>query len=404
MGEGEGRSGDWLRHGRARVYLWLFAALNIATLVFILAGSRGGVDAHGFLVGTDFISFWTAGHMLALDQQVYDAAAHASAQRTWFASHSGHTAFFYPPTFLPFCRPLGALAYFPALIAWLVVTGAAYGAAVYLWVRGRSLDLPVWLALAAFPPVMITITHGQTAFLAAAFLGAGLWLVRTQPWLGGALIGLATIKPQLGLLVPVALLASREGRAVAGAAMSAAALALVSTAWFGPEIWGGWIEASKTANAALEQGAVPYGKMVSVFAGMRLLGGGVTLAWIVQLAVSAAVVVLTAWKAWQEKWHHGIAALALAGAPLVTPFVLDYDLVVLAFPLLWLASRARTTSTMVIIGAAFALGAFARPLAIAAGIPIAPPVVALLFLAVWRERPAVKRRSSRGRARRHGSG
>jgi hypothetical protein len=403
MGVGKGQAGDWLRHGRARVYLWLFAALNLAALIFLIVGSRGGVDAHGFLVGTDFISFWTAGHMLALDQPVYDAAAHAAAQRTWFASHTGHTAFFYPPTFLPFCRPLGPLAYFPALLGWLVVTACAYGAAVYRWVRGRGLKLPVWLALAAYPPVVITITHGQTAFLAAAFLGGGLWLVRTQPWLGGALIGLATIKPQLGLLIPVVLLASREWRALAAAAMSAAALALLATAWFGAETWGGWVEASRAASAALEQGAVPYGKMVSVFAGMRLLGGGVTLAWIVQLAVSAAVVVLTAWKAWQEKWHQGIAALALAGAPLVTPFVLDYDLTVLAFPLLWLASRARTTPTMLIIGAAFAVGAFARPLALTAGVPIAPPILALLFWAVWRERPAVRRRSTRDRARRHGS-
>jgi hypothetical protein len=364
--------------------MWLFAAINAVTLAVLLAGSHGGIDRNGFLLGTDFLSFWTAGRMLALGQPVYDTAAHIAAQQAHFAHPGAYTAFFYPPTFLPLCRPLGALPYLPALAGWLALTGAVFAVALRTWLRGCGVTVPWWLALIAFPPVVITITHGQTAFLAAGLLGLGLWLVRDRSWLGGALIGLATIKPQLGLLVPVALLASGQWRAVFGAVLGAAALGALATVLYGAEIWPGWLDASRAANDALAQGAVPYGKMVSAFAGLRLLGAGVAAAWAVQGVVAALVVVAVAAAAWRRPWHPGLAALVLAGVPLATPFVLDYDLLVLAFPLIWLAARAESTADKVTIGLGFALAGFARPAALGLSIPLTPPIAALLLWRVWR--------------------
>jgi hypothetical protein len=78
----------------------------------------------------------------------------------------------------------------------------------------------------------------------------------------------------------------------------------------------------------------------------------------------------------------------LAGAPLATPFVLDYDMVLTAFPLAFLFARARETGwsdwERITIAATFAGAAFARPLAINLGVPIMPLLLAALFLAVWR--------------------
>ena len=75
----------------------------------------------------------------------------------------------------------------------------------------------------------------------------------------------------------------------------------------------------------------------------------------------------------------------LAGAPLVTPFVLDYDLVLLAFPLIWLAARDEHLPwERLVIALAFAAPAFARPLAMNAGIPVMPLVLVALFALVTR--------------------
>ena len=62
------------------------------------------------------------------------------------------------------------MGYFPALAGWLVVTGAAWLAAVRGWFGALGLKGPALLLVLAFPPVIVTLTHGQTSFLVAALL------------------------------------------------------------------------------------------------------------------------------------------------------------------------------------------------------------------------------------------
>lgn len=155
------------------------------------------------------------------------------------------------------------------------------------------------LLVLAFPPVIVTLTHGQTAFLVAALLGGGLLLVEKRPWLAGVLIGLATIKPQFGLLVPLALLASGQWRVIAGAAVSALALAGLSALAFGPQVWADWLAITGDAGSATDSGVIGFGKMVSPFAGLRLLGVPGSIAFAVQGAISlavAAAMVATCWR------------------------------------------------------------------------------------------------------------
>lgn len=388
MGADFVRRMDWLGGARARGYLRLLAMLNLVMLAALVATSHGGVDRNGFLLGSDFISFWTVGHMLGAGGDPYDGAAHIAAQRAFFASDTGYTAFFYPPSFLPFCRPLGLLDYFPALGAWLVATGTVYLCAVRAWWRQAGMDARPWLAFLAFPAVPIVVTHGQTAFLVAGLLGLGAWLVPSRPVLAGVLFGLATIKPQFGLLLPLVLLLTREWKVIAAATLTALALAAFAALAFGPQVWPDWLAASARAQEAMAAGAVGYAKMTSPFAALRLVGASTGVAYAVQGAVSLAVAGLLAQAAWARRWSTGLAATTLAGAPLVTPFVLDYDMVVLAFPLLWLTGEGlrdgfRPWDKLAIL-LAFAAPAFARPLAMNIGLPVMPLVLAGLFAASWR--------------------
>lgn len=378
------RRADWLDAARARGYLRVVALLNAAMLLFLLATSHGGIDRNGFLLGTDFLSFWTTGHMLQAQGNVYDTAAHIAAQRSFFAPQDGYTAFFYPPTFLPFCWPLGLIGYFPALAIWLAVTGAAYLFAVRGWLGQARLAQPMVLVFAAFPPVLITITHGQTSFLVAALLALGALWVPERPWLAGFLFGLATIKPQLGLLVPVALLLTREWRTIAGAVLGAAVLTAVSTLTFGPQVWADWFHVTSTAQAAMSEGAVGYAKMQSLFAATMLLGGPYELAYALQGVLTLAVTSAVAWTSWGRRFDLPLAALVLTGAPLATPFVLDYDMTLLAFPLIWLAAQGFRPWEKLIFLATFISAAFSRPLAMWAEIPIMPVVLVALFVILFR--------------------
>lgn len=379
---------DWLNARRVGGYLRIFAVLNVATIVWLVATSHGGIDINGYLLGSDFISFWTTGHMLVDHGNPYDGAAHILAQRTYYSTEGAYTAFYYPPPFLLFCWPLGWLAYFPALGLWVATTGVFCFAAIHRWWAKAELGKPLWLLFAAFPAVPIVVTHGQTAFLVAGLLGLGAWLVPTRPLLAGVLFGLATIKPQFGLLLPLALVASGQWRVIASAAFTALALAAVSVGAFGLDAWADWLGASARAQTAMAYGQIGYGKMMSPFAALRLLGGSMTLSYAVQGAVTLAVAALVLKASWRKAWTPGLAALTLAGAPLATPYVLDYDMVILAFPMLWLAGEGLKNGfrngERAALFSAFTAPALARPLALYLYVPIMPLVMLLLFEIVRR--------------------
>jgi Glycosyltransferase family 87 len=380
---------DWLRHAnwldaaRVRGYLWLLALLNLGALVWLVATSSGGIDRNGYLLGTDFLSFWAAGKVLLADGQAYDAAAHIAAQRDLYAGHSGYTAFFYPPPFLLVCAPLGLGGYFPALGMWLAGTGVAFVAALRPWLCGLTWR-QLALVLIAFPAVQLTITHGQTSFLAAALLGGGTWLAASERkgW-AGVLIGLAIIKPQFGLLVPLALFAAGEWRVIASAALTALGFAAAATLTFGVEIWPAWLAASAPAQEAMANGAIGFAKMQSVFAAARLAGAGTGLAYALQGLVALACAVLVAHLFWRRGFTHEAGAALLVAALLATPFVLDYDLLLLAFPLAVLANGPRPWEKAAAL-AGFVLPALARPLAMTTGIAIAPLVLLAVFALLLR--------------------
>jgi Glycosyltransferase family 87 len=377
------RTANWLDAARLRGYLWLLALLNLAALAWLIATSHGGIDRNGYLLGTDFLSFWAVGEVLLAGGNAYDTAAHIAAQRDLYAGHSGYTAFFYPPPFLLACAPLGLLGYFPALGLWLAGTGAAFVAALRPWLRGLS-GRQLALVLAAFPAVLLTITHGQTSFLAAALLGGGVWLAVSggKGW-AGVLLGLAVIKPQFGLLVPLALLAAGEWRVIASATATALGFAAAATLAFGVEVWPAWYAASGSAQAAMAGGAVGFAKMTSLFAAARLAGAGTGLAYGLQLALSLACAALIVHLFRRRGLTRESGAALLAGALLTTPFVLDYDLLLLAFPLAVLADRPRPWEKAAAL-AGFVLPALARPLAMTAGIGIAPLVLAAVFALLLR--------------------
>jgi len=365
-------------------YLRLLALVNVVTLILLLVTSQNGVDRNGFLIGTDFLSFWTTGQMLHSGTHVYDVAAHIAAQREFFVQDGAFTAFFYPPSFLPFCYPLGFFPYYPALAMWLLATGAAYFSVARAWLREAGISQNAALLFLAYPPVWITVTHGQTSFLVAALLGLGALLVPKRPALAGVLFGLATIKPQFGILVPLVLVMTGEWRVIAAAGATALLLALGSALAFSSDVWRDWLEISGAAQSAMDQGQVGYAKMQSTLAAAMLLGAPAALAYGLQALVSVSVAATVARAAWGRICSPMLAALMLAGAPLVTPFVLDYDMVLLAFPLIWLASIGFAPWERIVSLLAFAAPAFARPLAVELGLPIMPFMMLALFAVLAR--------------------
>ena len=314
-------------------------AILLAELVFLGGAFFQGffiADKSGHGIANDFVNVWAAGR-LVLDghaAQAYDWTIHRQMQEAAVGhAFSGAYRWHYPPPFL-FAAALAAmLPYVPAGLAWLAATGAAYAATI----RGIVGDRVGWLFALGFPGALWNVTAGQSGFLTTALIGGALGLLERQPALAGCCLGLLTYKPQLGVLFPLALIATGRWRVIIAAATTAIALAALSWLAFGSAPWLAMMQTLSTANQlVLTDGGMGWGKLQSLFGLVRGLGGGETLAWLVQGALSAAIAAALVWL-WRSDVPFCLKAAALAvGAVLVTPYVFAYDLVVLAVPVAFL--------------------------------------------------------------------
>ena len=152
-----------------------------------------------------------------------------------------------------------------------------------------------------------------------------------HPALAGICLGLLTYKPQFGLLFPIVLIADRRWPTIAVATLTAIVLAALSWLAFGSASWEAFVHwAPLSSRALIDQGALDWYRLQSVFALVRAHGGGETLAWIVQGVVTLSLAVGLAWL-WKRRVAFELKASALAaGALLATPYLFMYDLVVLA--------------------------------------------------------------------------
>ena len=192
-----------------------------------------------------------------------------------------------------------------------------------------------------FPAAIWNVTAGQNGFLTAALIGGTLGLLERHPALAGICLGLLTYKPQFGLLFPIVLIADRRWLTIAVAALVALLLAALSWLAFGSASWAAFVHWAPISNRVLiDQGALDWYRLQSVFALVRAHGGSETLAWIVQGVLTLLLAVGLAWL-WKSRVAFELKAAALAaGALLATPYLFMYDLVVLAVAVAFLLRLA----------------------------------------------------------------
>ena len=92
-----------------------------------------------------------------------------------------------------------------------------------------------------------------------------------------------------------------------------------------------------TQTVVLEQGGTGWQKIQSIFSAVRAWGASVPIAYAAQATLFAALAATLAWL-WRSDAAFELKAAALAlGSLLATPYVLDYDLVVLAVAIAFFA-------------------------------------------------------------------
>ncbi len=380
------RNGEWFTFDRLGFSAATAALMASLVMVILFYVPTPFMSANGTFM-TDYMSFWLAG------QQALEGTPEVAYQLEKFVlvqhqlSQSDTIfAFFYPPTFQMLQIPYALL---PLNAAHLVFVAST---TFVLWLALRAImGNGLWAAcLLAVPACLNNAFHGQNGALTAALFALFLLgLERKRPVLAGIALGALTMKPQLGPLAPIALVACANWRCFISASVTTLALVALSTIILGGGVWIAFWEQIPTATEVMQTGYVDWEKMISVYSALRLLGMDHTIALALQVCITLAVVCCV-WMVWRRNVSmHVKAPVLLAGALMATPFALAYDFTLLLVPCAFLIregmERRFLAYEQVLLAVFIVLSASTGVIALSTGLPIAPLLsVTILFLGLRR--------------------
>ncbi|MES2523763.1 MAG: glycosyltransferase family 87 protein [Gemmatimonadota bacterium] len=314
--------------------------------------------------GFDFLAIW-AGLRQALvnPAQLYDFAAVTGLQRSELRVTDLVRPFAYPPSALPLLVVLGMLPFRIAFVVFSVLSSGAMLATTWRLVGDRW----AMVLLVIAPIVVLAGSVGQLSFLIAALV---LFALSTpeRPIISGVALGIAaSVKPQLLVLLPVALVAARQWRTLASASVTVFAMILASIALVGAGAWIAWVEAlPRFTEVTLALGLLP-GMLTPTSVLMRMGVDGAPLR-AAQLVFALGGIAVAWWGFRRPRPVSTRLVSLVAGSLMLAPYGMNYELAVLA-PAAVAVTPGRNSP-------------FLKLLAVLALHVLVPPPLALLMLVV----------------------
>lgn len=403
-------SQDLLRQSPDRLtqlLLWLVAGSYALFIGWTLAGGYRAAARGEMPLYTDHTPRYAASLLVREipAENLYRPRAMAEAERRtahvmyddisdWQAGGVGFAPWLYPPTFILVIAPLAYLPYLLSWVVWLAATAIPYLAAIR-----RILPAPLaWPFALAAPPAFFNTMYGQTGFLIAGLIGLGLALLDRRPLWAGLLIGLASVKPHFGVLIPLALIAGGHWRTFVAATLTVIGTVIASVLAYGDDPWFGFIGTTLFNLGGFAAGAYNFHAMTTVLSSLRLAGFAQETAWLAQSASAALMAVVVAWAWWRGRTRsdtRGLqAAILCLATPLALPMVYLYDLV-LAVPAaawLWadLQQRGAHPGERALLISTVAALLTVKAVAMTFGVQLGPLLLALLLgLALRRHHAAL---------------
>ncbi len=320
----------WLGAPLIRAYAAIFLAVYAGSLIYHFFFGPG-VMASGAAVGSDYSVFRAASALILEGRPAapFDAAVLFETMRAMLPAlpeYRSTVMWNYPPHYDFAIFWLAWLPYVPAYVVWCVVTFLPLGYLMWRIAPRRE----TLLLLAAFPGTYTNLAYGQNGFLSAAFLGGGLYLITRRPIIAGVLFGLLTFKPHLGILVPLALICARQWTVFTSAAVTTALVGAASLMVFGMEPWSTFLDNLTGAAGRVSEGLFPLQKMPSLYATLVVLNVDRAIAIAIHGVLAALVTAPVAWLWWKRGATPAAMALLVAGTLLVSPYLYEYDLMVMA--------------------------------------------------------------------------
>ena len=208
-----------------------------------------------------------------------------------------------------------------------------------------------------------------------------------RPILAGLLFGMLSIKPQLGILLPLMLALTGRWRTVLAAATTVLLLVTAASFVFGVDVWTAYINDAMPVQSRvfLREFENFMTHMPTAFMNARVAGLPLPAAAGLQIGVSLAVIGAVMWTFWHRRDADLSNALLLTAAFLVTPYAFNYDMVVFGPMITKLMDRDGNTP----LDYGLMLAVWALPvLTVALGIAAIPlsflPLAGLAARLLWR--------------------
>lgn len=328
----------------ARRELFVKLALAIGVLVAglevgYLINSPYPLDPTGYMIGRDFVNTWV-GAKLALSGNpapYFGLEAYLELLRETFGPNYPIHIWSYPPHLLLFTWPLGPLPYMASYVVYSLL-----GLVLYLAVvseGARRVDHLLLLLIA--PAVTVNIWTGQNGFLITALLVGGLIQLDRRPILAGVLFGLLSVKPHLGLLLPIMLVLTGRWRTIAATVATIAVLVLVAAFVFGPEVWIAYVrDAMPTQSRVVLDGFSNYMvHLPTAFMNAKVAGLPLAACIAIQAVVSVVTLAAVVWTFWRRRDPVLSSAVFITAVFTVTPYAFNYDMVLFSWVILKLMDR-----------------------------------------------------------------
>ena len=344
-----------------RKRLWL-AGSGVALFILTLAvaGPLLDKDARdGKLgLGYDFLPAYVAGHFARTGQfhAMYDRVAFSEMQTRVIREANlemdgRYGAGLNPPHFGLLFAPLSALPYRTAAAAWLAINTALLAASLTLLMRmlppERSIRGLVPLLVLASMPFCQAMGHQQNTFLSLLLLTVAVTCWRSgSPFAAGIVLGLMFYKPQLAIVIALVLVAEQGWRAALGLGVTGAITLLVTVCFMPGALTEYFHSLPSNLDWIQNQHAYNWGRQVTFLGFGRLLFNSPTLARVLWIVGATTVGVALAAGFFRSRTaadratrRDRLIAAAIASTPLLIPYYLDYDLLLLAVPAVLLAGE-----------------------------------------------------------------
>jgi hypothetical protein len=350
---------------------WLGGSALAILLVVALAmnpwlSADKQVDRRG--MGLDFVAFYTAGTFVREGRGVdlYNLSAFDAYQKNLASANDLDlktvAAWWNPPVFAWIFAPLSLLSVKAAYITWLGINTICLVAAIRLLMNLFPPEIS-WLYRGLIPllicvsmPTIQTLGHAQNSAISLLILISALTLARKNwPVIAGAVVGLLSYKPQIAIAIAIILALSMNWRVLIGFAIVGVALLAINVLTLPGTLQQLALHLGENLHQIQFEQIYIWERQITFNGFWRLLLQGrepaersttvVILALLSQAALASGL--FYSWLRSRENidGHKSETFMiaALAAMPLLLPYFLDYDLLLLAVPAVLYARRCLTT-------------------------------------------------------------